>query len=184
MILRLAHDGSLRFGCHDCRHGLLIAIKDRSEVADLMPRAKKRPAAAVPLAPGGADDSEPWWVPVVGAHDPAWAFHCIRVLGPHFEKLKQRMGDRIHIVCWSDCGGLGSELFALGVLATSIEEHLGVSIEITPYAFCDSSAPARQFAALNHKPRHIITDMMDRDFEARTCSCHMWRWSRAATQRR
>ena len=47
-----------------------------------------------------------------------------------------------------------------------------MSIEIMPYAFCDSSAPAQKFATLNHKPRHIITDMMDRDFEVGTFSCH------------
>ena len=91
---------------------------------------------------------------------------------PSFELLKRRMGDRIRIVCWADCGGMGVELFALEMMATRVKEHLGVSVEIVPYAFCDTSKPAQKFAALNHKPRHIITDMMERDFEAGTSHCH------------
>jgi len=82
-----------------------------------------------------------------------------------------RMGSHIRIVCWADCGGMGAELIALEGLAARLEEHLTMSLEIVPYAFCDSSVPAQKFAALNHRPRHIINDMMQRDFEAGTFRC-------------
>ena len=90
---------------------------------------------------------------------------------PSFEALKTRMGSHIRVMCWSDCGGLGVELVAFKLLAARLEELLHMSIEIVPYAFCDSSAPAQKFATLNHKPRHIINDIMQRDFEAGTFRC-------------
>ena len=90
---------------------------------------------------------------------------------PRFQALKIRMGSRFRLVCWSDCGGLGVELIAIKLLAARLEELLQMSMEIRPYAFCDSSAPAQKFATLNHKPRHIINDMMQRDFEAGTFRC-------------
>ena len=140
-----------------------------------MPQAKKRPASAMrrpALAylpePGLGDGDEPWFERILDADAPDWASHCLRVLMPSFELLKRRMGDRIRIVCWADCAGMGVELFALEIMATRVKEHLGVSVEIVPYAFCDKSEPAQKFAALNHMPRHIITDMMERDFEAGT----------------
>ena len=46
-----------------------------------------------------------------------------------------------------------------------------MSVEIAPFAFCDSSAPSHKLATLNHKPRHIVNDMMQRDFEAGTFRC-------------
>ena len=46
-----------------------------------------------------------------------------------------------------------------------------ISVEIVPFVFCDSSAPSQKFATLNHKPRHIVNDMMQRDFEAGTFRC-------------
>lgn len=153
-----------------------------------MPRrgtqAKKRPATWVEgMAPGNRSrvlrsrqgtalgNGPEWLQRAVGADVPDWASHGFRTLEPSFEALKMRMGSRIRIVCWADCGGLGAELIALEGLAARLEEHLKMALEIVPYAFCDSSVPAQKFATLNHKPRHIINDMMQRDFEARTFRC-------------
>ena len=85
---------------------------------------------------------------------------------PSFEALKLRTGGRIRVVCLADCGGLGVELIALARLAARLEELLQISVEIVPFAFCDSSAPSHKFATLNHKPRHIVNDMMLREVEA------------------
>ena len=125
MILRLVHDGSVRF---------LIAIRNRSEMpprsgiarskALANGRVKKRPASSVELmSPGsrpricsrglcrrgligdgadgeGADDDgeRSWLQRGVGADAPDWASHCVQALMPSFEALKTRMGNHFRVV--------------------------------------------------------------------------------------
>ena len=198
MILRLVHDGSIR--CLIAIRNR-SEMPPRSGIARSKAlakgRVKKRPASSVELmSPGsrpricsrglcrrgligdgadgeGADDDgeRSWLQRGVGADAPDWASHCVQALMPSFEALKTRMGSHIRVMCWSDCGGLGVELVAFKFLAARLEQLLHMTLEIVPYAFCDSSAPAQKFATLNHKPRHIINDMMERDFEAGTFHC-------------
>ena len=145
-------------------------------------KVKKRPTSSVELMSPGSrprilsrgpdgEGERSWLQRGVGADAPDWASHCVHALMPRFQALKIRMGSRFRLVCWSDCGGLGVELIAIKLLAARLEELLQMSMEIRPYAFCDSSAPAQKFATLNHKPGHIINDIMERDFEAGTFRC-------------
>ena len=167
MILRLVHDGSIKCLCGYCRHALLIAIRNCSDVdrseellmdqsgprswggsAGPKTRVNKRPASSVELrAPGrhrrilsrgaanvegligdGADGEgeRSFLQRGVGVDAPDWASHCVQTLMPSFEALKLRMGNRIRIVCWADCGGLGVELIALDRLAARLGELLHV----------------------------------------------------------
>ena len=66
---------------------------------------------------------------------------------------------------------MGGELIALNMLAARLKEHLSVPVEIVPYAYCDKHAAGQEFAALNHKPRHVMNDIMERDFNAGTSHC-------------
>ena len=88
-----------------------------------------------------------------------------------FMQLRERLGCKIKMVVWSDCGGMSTELLALNSLKRTLTEKLSVELELVLYAFCDSSKPSQQFATM-HNPKHVADDMMSRDFNAGTFVCN------------
>ena len=133
---------------------------------------KRRPAAAgtclgeVPLKPPGHA------VHASGPDLPDWAGHVVDELIGELAQVKARLGSKVQIVSWSDCGGMAVEMVAMKQLIQAIETRLGMTITLNHYGYCDKSKEAETFVMLNHPPLHVTNDMMNlRTFETGMFTC-------------
>ena len=84
---------------------------------------------------------------------------------------------------WSDCSGINSEMFALRELGNELRVGLDVHVEWILYMTCESDKACREFARLNHAPKHMSEQMEHRNFQtgqvhctARTTPCQGMAW--------
>ena len=63
---------------------------------------------------------------------------------------------------WSDCAGTGSEVFAGKILAEQLKKQRNVDLTVNLTGCCDKNLDALYFCAVNHNPRILVRDMMER----------------------
>ena len=142
-------------------------------------RVLKRPACAIaqpePAAyeatecqwqRGSSMAEEPGWASwPQGREVPAipWADHMIRALVTHGH-LPPQASKSPTLNVWSDCSGINSEMFALKDLSRKLKRIIGADIQWSLHFICESDPKSITFAKDNHGPRHISTDMKQRNF--------------------
>ena len=138
------------------------------------PVLMKRPGGAVINPRGNRHRTAPpeWRVTPGGTDMPQWAPHWVNVLRDHLDGLVGTTltpGTTLNV--WSDCGGLSSEMFALGDIVSAIEKHYGVLMGVKLYCFCDTDPHCRDMAVANHGPVHVSDDINNRNFDDGTFEC-------------
>ena len=134
---------------------------------------RRRPAkvprvAEVPLRPPGYAVRPPCAAPS-GPDLPNWADHFVAVFVDELAQVRERLGSKVQIVSWSDCGGMAVETIAMKQLIQAIGKRLEMTVTLKHYGYCDKSNDAQEFVRLNHSPLHITKDMMTlRNFETGT----------------
>ena len=137
---------------------------------------RRRPAkvprvAEVPLRPPGYAVRPPCAAPS-GPDLPNWADHFVAVFVDELAQVRERLGSKVQIVSWSDCGGMAVETIARKQLIQAIGKRLEMTVTLKHYGYCDKSNDAQEFVRLNHSPLHITKDMMTlRNFETGTFTC-------------
>jgi hypothetical protein len=63
---------------------------------------------------------------------------------------------------WSDCAGTASEVFAGKILAQQLKAQRNVDMTVNLTGCCDKNVDSLYFCALNHNPRILVKDMMER----------------------
>ena len=71
---------------------------------------------------------------------------------------------KVQLQAWSDCSGINAEKFAWADLQYAIRRIIGAEVSLTLYYTCDSDARSIAFAKANHHPRHVGTNMTQRNF--------------------
>ena len=103
---------------------------------------------------------------------PAWADHFAGLLIPQFRQLQSKVGGHgLELTFWSDCGGFAMELIAMREIAASIARLVGLRLTTKLFCFCDNDATCRRFAADNHMPLHMSSDVQHRNFADGTFHC-------------
>ena len=138
-------------------------------------RVGRRPASA---APARYEDlgfqsfpqievEEPEWVgmPPNGENSPSlpWADHVVHTLvsNGHLPSHSQK---QVQLQAWSDCSGINSEKLAWNELQDAMRRIIGAVVSLDLYYTCDSDAKSIVFAKANHHPRHVGTNMTQRNF--------------------
>ena len=112
--------------------------------------------------------------PPGGPEQPQWACHWVEVLGDRLGDLMSNTltsGTTLNV--WSDCGGMGTEMFALADITAAIQAKYGVLMQLNLHCFCDSEKHCRDMAVANHAPTHVSDDINNRDFDDGTFECSL-----------
>ena len=96
---------------------------------------------------------------------PPWPQHCFGLLQGLRQLPAKFAGGKLRIQVWSDCGGMGTELFALKEIREMLKTENGFELIVCPYAYCDCDKQALAFAELNHTYCHVADNIRDRDFD-------------------
>ncbi len=72
---------------------------------------------------------------------------------------------------WSDCSGINSEMFALRELSQSLKQVISLDVTWCLHFACDSDARSIAFAEANHFPKHVGTNMQQRNLTSGTYWC-------------
>ncbi len=94
--------------------------------------------------------------------DPQWAL-ALAQLVPDFRK---HVGGSTVLSMWSDCAGMGSEIFAMKMLAEKLKILYNVDIDIKVVGVCEKKQDCCVFLEENHKPEIISKDICNREIRA------------------
>ena len=137
-------------------------------------RVRKRPSAAIP-ARYEADSfdlqakqgEEPMWAHKTfdGYESPGipWADNVVEslILADWLPRDSQK---KVDLQLWSDCSGINSEKFAWNELQDAIRRIIGADVSLRLYYTCDMDPKSIAFAKEHHQPKHVGTDMSQRNF--------------------
>ena len=113
----------------------------------------------------------PWSHVVAGADHPPWPRHFVDTLRASLLQLKEKFGDKIRLLMWSDCAGKCTEKYAWGKLADELMQTLGIAIEFELYGACDSTRHCKDFVISNYDPSHFADDIFRRNFLEASFQC-------------
>ena len=136
----------------------------------------KRPAARrkrqAPVQYEADPPPPPAWSQPPPTSLPKWAPHALRVLMDRGH-LSNKTGQQkqLELTVWSDCSGINSEMFALRELGNELRVGLDVHVEWILYMTCESDKACREFARLNHAPKHMSEQMEHRNFQTGQVHC-------------
>ena len=144
-------------------------VKHSQSCAPAAPATRVRRKTTPAMAQGSPqmEDVEPDWAgkPFDGDCLPnlPWADHVVNVLvsNGHLPSHSQK---KVQLQAWSDCSGINAEKFAWADLQDAIRRIIGAEVSLTLYYTCDSDARSIAFAKANHHPRHVGTNMTQRNF--------------------
>ena len=138
------------------------------------PAARPKRQAPVQYEAEPAIPPPPAWIQPAPASLPKWAPHAVRVLMDRGH-LSNRTGSpkQLELTVWSDCSGINSEMFALRELGSELRVGLDVHVKWVLYMTCESDKASREFARLNHDPRHMSEQMEHRNFQTGQVHCTM-----------
>ena len=128
-------------------------------------------ADACGLSPQRRPLAAPWSQVVPGAEHPNWAQHFVDSLHIPLLNLKEKIGERISLVMWSDCAGKCTEKYASDQLANELKKTIGIAVEFKLHAGSDSSRHCKDFVVNNYDPPHFSHDIFKRDFDAASFEC-------------
>ena len=96
-------------------------------------------------------------------HDPQWV-RAVAELATGLANLApgERRSMSIVLNMWSDCAGMGSEIFAMRMLADELKMLYSIDITVNVVGVCEAKQDCRVFLEDNHKPRIISANMRDR----------------------
>jgi len=99
---------------------------------------------------------------------PAWAESLLDLAA---EQLAHLPAAEIVLNTWSDCAGMGTEVFALKTIAKTLAARdPRINIKVNPYMACDVNPNCLRFVEINHDPVCMATDMLDRHIQFETNS--------------
>jgi site-specific DNA-cytosine methylase len=105
---------------------------------------------------------------------PQWASHWVDVLGHRLgDLMNTTLTSSTTLNVWSDCGGMGTEMFALADLTASIQARYGVLMKANLHCVCDNEKHCRDMAIDNHTPTHVSDDIYNRNFDDGTFECSL-----------
>ena len=131
------------------------------------------PAPSIGAAGDHQSTSTTWTVDPGGVPHPKWAMHFAECLDSIFQRLivKGVLGQGVKVAVWSDCGGMGTEMFALRDISGVLEERYGIELEVKLHCFCDKERHCRDFVTANHDPAHVADNIYHRDVESGEYHC-------------
>ena len=99
-----------------------------------------------------------------------WADHIVRTLvsNGHLPRSSQK---KVQLQVWSDCSGINSEKFAWNEIQEAINRLIGADVSLMLYYTCESEAKSLVFAKANHHPKHVGSNMSQRNFASGVFWC-------------
>ena len=114
----------------------------------------------------------PWsHVVAAGAEHPPWPCHFVDTLRAPLLQLKEKFGDKMTLLMWSDCAGKCTEKYAADKLADALMVKLGIDIEFKLYGACDKARHCKDFVISNYDPPHFSDDIFKRNFHEASVEC-------------
>ena len=155
-----------------------------STAAPVTCRVRKRPAAATAAQYEGISAQSlpqtreplPEWACTAPEGDEfprqPWAEHIVRTLvsNGHLPRSSQK---KVQLQVWSDCSGINSEKFAWNEIQDAINRIIGADVSLMLYYTCESEAKSLVFAKANHHPKHVGSNMSQRNFARGVFWCTM-----------
>ncbi len=86
----------------------------------------------------------------------------VRALAELVPAFRHHSGANIVLNMWSDCAGMGSEIFAMRMLVMELKMLYNVDVVINVVGVCEKKIDCCVFLEENHSPRIISNDMCDR----------------------
>lgn len=113
----------------------------------------------------------PWSHVVAGAEHPDWPQHFVDTLLDPLFNLKEKFGDSIQLVMWSDCLGKCTEKYASKKLADALKITVGMSIEFKLHGGSDTTRHCKDFVVRNYDPPHFSDDIFQRNWHEASFNC-------------
>jgi len=133
----------------------------------------KRPAGGWPQVPQ-AVMGQPRVIPIPGGPMlPQWESHFVALLDGALRPLIEgnMLTSSTTINVWADCGGMGTEMFALDAISRAMGERFGARFKVSLYLFCDKDKSCREAATACHDPKHVAENIYHRDLELGVVEC-------------
>ena len=138
-------------------------------------RPAEAPAAArikTPRSVLQAISNRTAWLESTPAEHPAWEEQLLRMFEEEVRQCVEiHQGREITLNMWSDCSGLLVEGFALRRIAKSLHELAGIKLNIKVFCACELKPELQSFISANHSPKHIASNMLQRDWEQNHFEC-------------
>ena len=157
-------------------HPAAVHVGEHSATrAPVTRRVRQRPAAVSPAeyedlsaqSLPQASQQLPEWVCMAPDGDEMprlpWADHIVHTLvsNGHLPRSSRK---KVELQMWTDCSGINSEKFAWNELQDAMCRIIGAHVSLMLYYTCDSDAKSLAFAKANHHPKHVSSNMTQRNF--------------------
>ena len=128
----------------------------------------------MPCRVRAATADQTWHYSVPGAAQPDWAQHFVDAVIDPIRNLKEKVGEELRLVLWSDCIGKCTEGTAGERVADVLMKTAGIKFTLKLYAGSDCTRHCMKFVSRHHTSQMIFSSetLMQAHSSARYVGMH------------